>query len=206
MNDRNRWRDSGFALHDHFHRIVQRLKSGLLKKETLEKSKVYRFFGATLLKPELWSFREESIARGLALGLFIALTPTFGLQMVIVCLLIILIPGNLPIALGACWITNPATMLPIHYGQYLVGVGTLNILGVSTGEIVKKWESLEGITDVFGTVWVGALISSTFFAVAGYYGVHGIMALERKVRFEKYIHLRRKRPQKNGEDETKEDE
>jgi uncharacterized protein (DUF2062 family) len=169
----------------------------LPKQGEIKKSRFYRIFGATLLAPYLWSFREEPIARGVALGTFVAFTPTIGVQMALTCVFSLFFPGNLPIALAICWVTNPATAAPIYYAEYLVGEWLLGLVGYVPTAPMEKGMTLSSVWDVGGALWFGSIIVSLTLAVAGYYGVHGMMALERRVRFEKLLHLRRRR-NRNG--------
>ena len=65
------------------------------------------------------------IALGAAVGMFIAMTPTIGFQMLLVLFLLWFIPGNRAAGLPIVWLTNPATLVPIYYFNYRVGVGLL---------------------------------------------------------------------------------
>jgi uncharacterized protein len=63
----------------------------------------------------------DEIAKGLALGVFIGLTPTLGFQMIIAIFLAILLRENkLAAALGV-WITNPLTAPFIYALEYETG-------------------------------------------------------------------------------------
>ncbi len=68
---------------------------------------------------------EHSIALGTAIGVFIGMTPTVGIQMVIVVVLALLtrrlIQFNRAAALLAVYISNPVTTLPIYWFDYEVG-------------------------------------------------------------------------------------
>ena len=67
------------------------------------------------------------IARGTAIGLFIGLTPTVGVQMYIAALVwgisryVFGFRFNLPIAVAMVWISNPVTFLPMYYGYLVTG-------------------------------------------------------------------------------------
>lgn len=89
-------------------------KSGLLGKLQ------YR-----LTDPRLWHINRHSVAKGAALGLFIAFIP-LPIQALLACLGAILFRVNLPIAIVATWITNPFTFIPIIYLSYDIGSLFLN--------------------------------------------------------------------------------
>ena len=63
----------------------------------------------------------ERIARGMALGLFIGMTPTFGAQMALALLAAMLLAENKLAAIIGVWVTNPITA-PFIYGlEYEMG-------------------------------------------------------------------------------------
>ncbi|MCZ7648294.1 MAG: DUF2062 domain-containing protein [Planctomycetota bacterium] len=63
----------------------------------------------------------ESIAASVAIGIFIAWTPTIGLQMIISFALCIVARVNRIAGPLMAWLTNPLTIPPIFYFNYLVG-------------------------------------------------------------------------------------
>ena len=66
-----------------------------------------------------------SIAGGFTLGIFLGLTPTVGFQMIPAAFLAALFRVNILAAMLAVWITNPLTVAPIYYGEYLIGKAIL---------------------------------------------------------------------------------
>lgn len=78
------------------------------------------------LRPVLrWLIRlrgsPQAIAGGFSLGLFIALTPTIGLQIVLAFFLATALNVNRPAAVLAVWITNPITIPAIFSINYWLG-------------------------------------------------------------------------------------
>ena len=57
----------------------------------------------------------HSIALGTAIGLFVAMTPTVGLQMIIILIISLLIPANRLAGFIMVYISNPLTMVPIYW-------------------------------------------------------------------------------------------
>lgn len=78
----------------------------------------------------------ESIALGAAVGMFIAWTPTVGIQMVVVILLALVIPMNRLAALIVIYISNPLTMIPMYYLEYLIGLQILGDQGMNYDEFL----------------------------------------------------------------------
>ena len=80
----------------------------------------------------------HSIAMGVTVGMFIGITPTVGIQMVLVMLLAALtwrfFQFNRMAALLTVYVSNPITTLPIYYFNYKVGtplvVGSLIVATV----------------------------------------------------------------------------
>ncbi|WP_238480939.1 DUF2062 domain-containing protein [Desulfuromonas sp. AOP6] len=63
----------------------------------------------------------DEIAKGLALGVLVGMTPTFGFQMVIAVFLAFLLRENRIAALVGVWVTNPLTAPIIYALEYESG-------------------------------------------------------------------------------------
>lgn len=61
------------------------------------------------------------VARGMAVGVFVAFSPTLGFQMVTAALLATLLHANRAAAVAAVWLSNPFTALPIYVMTYRAG-------------------------------------------------------------------------------------
>ncbi|MEM9154159.1 MAG: DUF2062 domain-containing protein [Cyanobacteria bacterium P01_F01_bin.33] len=71
------------------------------------------------------------IGRGLAIGVFAAMFPAFGLQTIISILIATAVRGNKLAAAAATWVSNPLTYVPIyafnfHVGQQILGARSLH--------------------------------------------------------------------------------
>jgi uncharacterized protein (DUF2062 family) len=100
--------------------IKRYLKKLLPRAQQLKQNSNLSIIGCYLFNPLLWRINRHSIARGVAIGLFLAFVP-LPIQMLLAALLAILFSANLPIAVALTWITNPFTFLPINYFIYKVG-------------------------------------------------------------------------------------
>lgn len=75
------------------------------------------------------------VAWGAAIGLFIGLTPTMGVQMYlsaavwVICRYGLRLNFNLPIAIAMVWISNPVTVVPLYFGYLKSGDWLLGWLG-----------------------------------------------------------------------------
>ena len=64
----------------------------------------------------------HKIAMGFALGIFIGFVPIMGVQMAVVLPFALAFRGNKGAAVSGVWITNPVTVIPIYYVNYVVGL------------------------------------------------------------------------------------
>ena len=99
---------------------AMKLKSCLPSRDRLLGNRLVRPFAHRLRDPRLWHLNRESIARGLALGLFIGLLVPIG-QTPLAALLAISARAHLIIAAGATLITNPLTVPLIYYAALRLG-------------------------------------------------------------------------------------
>ncbi len=117
--------------------------------------------------------QPREIALGFALGIFIGMTPTIGIQMPIAIFFAALLKWSKISAAFGVLITNPLTS-PFIYGiTYIVGAkllglkATLNLPDDFTWSIVK--EMLKNAPVIFGALTVGGIIIGLPLAVLSYY-------------------------------------
>lgn len=126
------------------------------------------FVGALLHDPNLFHLNRHSVSLAFALGIFMALTPLLGGQMILIAIISIWIRCNLPIAMALVWITNPLTISPIFFAQYKLGLWVLQAPSPSE-PIEFSWQWL---TEQFAVIWqpflLGALLSAIFFSALSY--------------------------------------
>lgn len=123
----------------------------------------------------------HSVAMGVTVGMFIGLTPTVGIQMVLVMILAALtwrcFRFNRIAALLTVYVSNPITTVPIYYFNYKVG--TLFVAGDLTREdfahILRPrgfsdwWQALVELFVEVGTpLVIGSLIVATVCAAISY--------------------------------------
>lgn len=78
------------------------------------------------LRPVLrWVLKLRSspraIAGGLAVGMFVAFTPTVGIQIILAVIAATICNVNRPAAIAPVWITNPVTVAPVYTFNYWLG-------------------------------------------------------------------------------------
>jgi len=123
----------------------------------------------------------HSIALGAAVGMFVGMTPTVGLQMVLILLVALvarpLFRFNQVAGLIAVYISNPLTIIPIYWCDYKIG--TLFFGGTVTRAdfaailqyegLAQWWQTLVALfVDVGAPLVVGSLIVGTVVALLTY--------------------------------------
>lgn len=135
-----------------------------------------RFLAPLLHDPNLWHLNRHSVARAMACGLFAAFIP-MPMQMLLSSVLAVWLRGNLPIAVGLVWLTNPVTMPPIFYCTYKLGAWLMSQAPIDMpDELTWAW-----ITGELASVWqpflLGSALSGLVFAVASYFLTHWLWRL-----------------------------
>ena len=135
----------------------------------------------------------HQLALGAAIGVFVAITPTVGVQMALVLLLSWLLRANKVIGLPIVWMTNPATIVPIYYSCYLVGRKMLGLPGIGR----SWWEELQGFHDfafywkklleVALPLWLGCLVVAFAMAYPTYYFMYFLVRQYRLKRWGQLI-------------------
>ena len=139
--------------------------------DVIRNHKHMRLFGRLLHDPNLWHLNRRSVSGAFAVGLFWAMMP-MPMQMLAAAACAISFRVNLPVSVGLVWITNPITMAPIFYFNFLVG--SIFFPGCSLS--MEDFEmSAEWISHSFGEIWqplfLGSLIVGTVLAIIGYMGM-----------------------------------
>lgn len=112
-----------------------------------------------------------------AIGAFIAVTPTIGLQTILVTAVVSLVRGNKGLALLASGIANPWTIPIIFYADFRVGAF---ILGRSAWAGLPERFSLGTMGSAFTVVLLGSLFVG--LALAGIVGLTVTALYRRRLR------------------------
>ena len=86
----------------------------------LKNSPLRRWFSRHFLNKRVWKPTQHTFAAGLAIGMFVMMQLAPG-QMPVAALLAAIFRVNIPIAVIACWISNPFTFVPFGWAQKQVG-------------------------------------------------------------------------------------
>ena len=107
-------------------------------------------FGSFLHHPNLWHLNRDSVAGGVAIGLFSGLVPG-PFQMLTAAILCVLFKVNLPVGLATTIYTNPLTIGPLYLIAYQIGRLLVGGQGVAAPPPDMDW-SLPG-------TWMEALLT-----------------------------------------------
>lgn len=123
------------------------------------------------------------IARGVAIGVFMAWLPLLGLQMMLVLGLSFIFRANKVVGLPIVWISNPFTLGPIYYPSYLLGSAMLKLQPVSVEDLERRFAAvsylpwagrLKELADllfggIFYPTFIGSLVVGAVMAVGSYF-------------------------------------
>lgn len=91
----------------------------------IRNAKGFGWLAHWIANPALWHFHRHSVKKAFAIGLFWMSIP-IPWQMIASALTAIPARANLPLSVALVWISNPLTMPPIFYFNYLVGTWLLH--------------------------------------------------------------------------------
>lgn len=125
--------------------------------------------------------RPHRLALGLAIGMFVAFTPTVGIQTLICLALAWTLSANRVVGLPLIWISNPATFLPIYYPCYRLGCQLTGYpaldrawFAATVPAEVQSWSDQFGMIgskflDIAVPLWTGCLVVATVLGATTYF-------------------------------------
>lgn len=142
----------------------------------------HRRWWQTLSKPlfqrNLWVPCRDTVASGLAIGMFFSMM-FMPFQMLPAALIAMRVKANVPIAMAACWITNPLTAAPAIYGQFKLGQWLRDVLHVPMPDFVTQVQfdvPAVGLLNA-GSFILGMISSGVLLALIAYPLVHLFSAI-----------------------------
>jgi len=145
------------------------------------------------LPKDYLGINRRSVTRGVGIGLFWGFIP-MPMQMAAVLATTPFIRFNVPIAISMVWLSNPITMPPMYYMEYLTGNFLLGREGLENVELTLEWFQ-NHIGDIFVPLYVGTAFYSIVVSGLIYLGLNWLwIASVKKEKHEKEA-SRRKRKQ-----------
>jgi uncharacterized protein (DUF2062 family) len=131
----------------------------IFKKSSSRSNKLDAFLEKYNLPKAYMAVNRRMITRGVAVGLFWGFIP-MPMQMLAVMATTPLIRFNVPIAISMVWLSNPITMPPMYYMEYLTGNFLLGREGLDNIELTMAWFT-EHFDDILVPLYVGTAFYST---------------------------------------------
>ncbi len=139
-------------------------------KKRRQNSKIDAFIKKYNIPREYLSVNRKSVTKALLVGIFIAFIP-MPFQMLAVLAVSPFIRFNIPIAISMVWLSNPFTMPPMYYMEYLTGNWLLGMEPLHDVQMSMEWFQSH-LDDIFIPLYVGTLFYSVTVSVAVYYLVN----------------------------------
>ncbi len=125
----------------------------------------------------------DRLALGMAVGMFVAFTPTIGVQMLIAGFLSWVLRANKLVSMAVVWISNPATMLPIYWYCYHIGAAILTLEPIRRawwGQLANPppgwWPAVKfywaRFVHIAAPLWLGGCVVGLICAYATYYATY----------------------------------
>jgi uncharacterized protein (DUF2062 family) len=131
-----------------------------------------------LLDRALWIPCRNTVATGLAIGLFFSMMPMIP-QSIVAAILAMRVKANVPFALAACFVSNPITNVPIWIAQIRLGQWLIDVLSLPVPQFLAKAHmSLPGVgTLSVSNFIVGFVTMGVLLALCAYPIVHLFSAI-----------------------------
>lgn len=111
----------------------------------------------------------ETLARGIACGVFSGLFPFFGSQTLLAILLAFLFRGNKILAAFGPWISNPFTSVPIYAFNFYVGKLLLNDHSPTEMDL-RSWEDIKELgIEIIWPLFIGCVTVGLVCAIISYF-------------------------------------
>lgn len=140
----------------------------VFKRKPSGESKIDVFLEKYNLPKAYLSVNRRMITRGVSIGLFWGFIP-MPMQMLAVMATTPFIRFNVPIAISMVWLSNPLTMPPMYYMEYITGNFILGREGIDDIELTMEWFT-EHFQDILvplytGTAFYSIVVSSIIYVV-----------------------------------------
>lgn len=158
-------------------RLVRRAFRSLRHKK-LRHKKWWQTISKPLFHRSLWMPCRDTVASGLAIGLFFSMVPLIP-QSIFAAILAMRAKANVPMAMAACFISNPFTNAPFWFAQIRLGQWLIDTLHLPIPHFFQKVHmSLPGVGEVsVSNFIVGFTGLGLLMALAAYPIVHLFSAI-----------------------------
>lgn len=157
------------------------IKRYLPTRESLKQNRLLRWLGPRIHDPLLWHVNRNSVARGVAIGVFFGFLVPVA-QIPAAAVVALAVRANLWVTALATLVSNPFTYGPIYILAYRIGASILppvtseRALPDDHAVTALQWivEAINWLTGIGRPLVLGMLIMAVVGAIVGYFGVLGV--------------------------------
>jgi len=140
------------------------------RKKASEKGKLDTFLEKYNLPRAYFNINRKMITRGILIGLFWGFIP-MPMQMLGVMATTPFFKFNVPVAIAMVWLSNPITMPPMYYMEYLTGNFILGREGLANVELTLEWFT-QNMDKIFVPLYVGTAFYSIVVSFLVYLAIN----------------------------------
>lgn len=151
----------------------------MLRHRRLRDRPWWRKLTKPLLDRHLWVPCRDTVATGLAIGMFFSMILFLPFQMIFAAVLAMRFRVNVPFAMAACWVSNIFTNVPIGVAQVWLGAWMRDALGFPMpGFLSKVYFKIPEIGEVnAASFFLGMMVSAVIVALVAFPIVHLFAAI-----------------------------
>ncbi len=166
----------------------------VFKKSKSTSGKINAFIGKYKIPREYLSINRKSVSKAILVGLFWGFIP-MPMQMLAVLATIPFLKFNVPLAISVVWLSNPITMPPMYYMEYLTGNFILGREGIDSIEMSVEWFK-ENLDDIFVPLYIGTAFYSIVVSSTVYFIINRLWIFSVKTEQDEKTKLRKDRKAK----------
>ena len=164
----------GLTMKERYLKMV-RSSFRMLRHKRLRDRPWWRALTKPLINRQLWIPCRDTVAGGLAIGMFFSLILVLPFQMFFAAALAIRFRVNVPFAMAACWVSNIFTNVPLGLAQVSLGDWMIRILHIPMPQVMGKLPF--HVPDAVGSFILGMMVSAALAALVSYPIVHLFSAI-----------------------------
>ena len=168
----------------------------VFKKNQKPSKKLDQFIEKYKIPREYLSINRKSVSKGVLVGLFWGFIP-MPMQMLAVLATTPFMKFNVPIAISMVWLSNPFTMPPMYYMEYLTGNFILGREGLEHVEMTMDWFK-ENWDQIVVPLYTGTTFYSIVVSFLVYIIINRLWILSVKKEKHEKEQVRKKRKKHKG--------
>lgn len=154
------------------------IKRFLPTRESIKENRLLSWLGPRIHDPLLWQVNRNSVARGVAIGVFFGFLIPVA-QIPAAAVVALAVRANLWVAALSTLVSNPFTYGPIYILAYRIGASILPPVAVAKpvpedhALTALQWiiEAINWLTGIGRPLVLGMLLMAVVGAIVGYFGV-----------------------------------